>query len=199
LVFKSSIQIFACFINFCTAFDSINQDLPWKKLKQNCFLNFLKNDVSSCVYELYNLSCKGLQGSVHSITDKLSGTVICLPSTPHTILTSIQVLHTLARSYVLQSSRLQICMIVCCSKHIANHSPGFEGVSKYADSCPNVPEHGMAFCQRHCDLAAKQAIPCGLPKHCGVKKASEQLRYSAIISLNLDHYILQSMQLQRNL
>ena len=82
---------------------------------------------------------------------------------------------------------------------MANPSPGFEGVSKYVDSCPNVPEHGMAFCQRHCDLAAKQAIPCGLPKHCRVKKASEQLRYSVIISLNLDHYTLQCMQLQRNL
>jgi len=35
---------------------------------------------------------------VHSITDKLDGTVIFLPSAPHTIMTSFQVLQTLARS-----------------------------------------------------------------------------------------------------
>ena len=53
----------------------------------------------------------------------------------------------------------KLCYPICMFR-VPKEVSGFDGALQYADSCPNQPIAGMAFCKKHCKMARSQGIAC---------------------------------------
>ena len=59
---------------------------------------------------------------------------------------------------------------------------GFDGALSYVDTCPNQPEHGMAFCHVHCKVASENNIPCKLSEFLSKQHGNIQSK-----TVNIEH------------
>lgn len=61
--------------------------------------------------------------------------------------------------------RYPICMFQSPKQVLA-----FKNNLSYVNSCPNSPEHGMAFCMEHCEWMRKNGVPTKLQEYLVYKK-----------------------------